>query len=139
MFFLPRFIQQWREKKQRKKKKEAREAERRAQREKRDEEQARALCLTLCELQRTMDPLIATQVYNSDFCPLFSRLPEELLLCIFDFLCDDFVALKCLRIVSRTFFRLLNSQTAVWREAYPVRNETYGLHSVPVHQFRRLL
>ncbi|KAJ4366840.1 hypothetical protein N0V83_007368 [Neocucurbitaria cava] len=60
---------------------EAREAEMGIQREKRNDQQAQALLLTLYELQRTMDPLIAAQVYNIRFCPLISRLPEELLMC----------------------------------------------------------
>ncbi|KAF1915697.1 hypothetical protein BDU57DRAFT_280343 [Ampelomyces quisqualis] len=51
-----------------------------------------------------MDPLIAARVYNNDFYPLLSRLPREALLCIFDYLYDDFVTLICLRIVSRKCF-----------------------------------
>ncbi|KAI2487999.1 hypothetical protein Ptr902_02132 [Pyrenophora tritici-repentis] len=72
------------------------EAEAKARKE-RDHQQARALLVTLHKLQGTMGPLIAVQVYNSHFCPLVSRLRDELLLCIFDFLCDDVVALHCLR------------------------------------------
>jgi hypothetical protein len=33
-------------------------------------------------------------------------MAEKLLLCIVDFLCDEIDALLCLRVVSRTFFRL---------------------------------
>lgn len=73
----------------------ARETERRIQREQRDSQQARSLSLILCELQRSMDPLVAAQFYNNRFCP-FSGLPEELLLRVLDFLVDDPVTLHCL-------------------------------------------
>jgi hypothetical protein len=69
---------------------------------------------TCCGIIWTPPP-IAAQVYNHRFCPLISKLPEELLLCIFDFLCDDIVTLHCLRIVSRVFLRLLHDQSAVWK------------------------
>lgn len=96
--------------------------------ERRDIQQAQAPLLTLYELQRTMDPLVAAQVYNNRLCPLISRLPEELLLCILDFLDDDAVALRCLRIVSRIFLRLLNYPPIFQRDGY---NQYL--------QFRRLL
>ncbi len=76
----------------------SREIERRIQREKRDKRQSRASSSRCTELKRTMDPLIAAQVYNSRFCP-FGWLPEELVLRILDFLDDDAVTLHCLRIV----------------------------------------
>ncbi|KAF2468368.1 uncharacterized protein BDR25DRAFT_265509, partial [Lindgomyces ingoldianus] len=92
-----------------------------------------------------MDPLIAAQVYNNRFCPLTSRLPEELLLCILDFLRDDVVALQCLRIVSRTFLRLLNRQSVVWRGTWyrdcpiAIRGDAFSLPDAPRLRFRRLL
>ena len=102
MFVFPRWIQKRRkehqlikETRQFIKEKEAHESERRIQREKRDDQQAQALLLTLYERQRAMDPLIAAQVYNNRSC-LLSRLPEEILLCIVDCLCNDVVALHCL-------------------------------------------
>lgn len=50
---------------------------------------AQALLIILGQLQRTMDPLVAAQVYDYGLCPFLSRLPEELFLCTFDFLLDD--------------------------------------------------
>lgn len=90
-----------------------------------------------------MNPLVAAQTYNSRFCPLTSRLPEELLLCILDFLSDDVVALQCLRLVSRTFFRLLSRGSVIWSERrdiplYIRRNASWLPESEKV-QFRRLL
>jgi hypothetical protein len=79
--------------------------------EKQEQQQAQML-LALHELQRTMDPLVAAQVYNNRFSPL-ARLPEELLLLILESLSDDAPTLHCLRIVSRTFFRL-TYQPRVW-------------------------
>jgi hypothetical protein len=141
MFVFSRWMRKRREKRQLVKETEAREAE--IQRLKREDQQAQALY----ELQRTMDPLIAAQVYNNRFCPLISRLPEELLMCILDFLCDDVVALHCLRIVSRTFLRLLNSQSAIWRDAWYADSacplftggNAFYLHDVLRLRFRRLL
>lgn len=119
------------------------EQEKQLQREQRERQQAQALLLTLHELQRTMNPLVAAQTYNSRFCPLTSRLPEELLLCILDFLSDDVVALQCLRLVSRTFFRLLSRGSVIWSERrdiplYIRRNASWLPESEKV-QFRRLL
>lgn len=94
----------------------AREAARRIQREKRDHQQAQDLLLTLHKLQRTMDPLMASQVYNNRFCPL-TRLPGELLLHIVDFL-DDVVALHILQIVSRRFRFLLHHEKRIWKNAW---------------------
>lgn len=91
--------------------------ERLIQREQRDSQQARALSLTLRELQQSMDPLIAAQFYNNRFCPLF-RLPEELLLHILSFLADDPVTLHCLQAVSRTFLRLLHRKSNIWRDEW---------------------
>lgn len=89
------------------------EAERQIQREQRDHDQAQALGLTLRELRRTMDPLMAAQTYNNRFCPL-SRLPEEILQCILDFIDHDVVTLWCLRIVSTVFRRLLHPREVIW-------------------------
>ena len=101
----------------------AREIERQIQLEQLDRQQAQSLCLKLCELHRTMDPLIAAQIYNNQFCP-FSRLPEELLLHVLDFLADDPVTLHCLKLVSRTFLRLLSSQSDIWRDEWYICPET---------------
>lgn len=106
----------------------------------RDDERARNLLLALGELQRKMDPLIAAQVYNNRFCPLISRLPEELLLCILDFVRDDFPALLCLRITARIFLRLLNSERIyLWGSSASLRGERFNLGGSVRLQFRRLL
>ncbi|KAI7775163.1 hypothetical protein LA080_007306 [Diaporthe eres] len=89
------------------------EAERQIQREKQDYEYGQALQLILHTLQRTMHPLIASQAYNNRFC-LLTRLPEELLLNVLDFLRGDGVTLCCLRITSRVFLRLLHNQSTFW-------------------------
>lgn len=73
----------------------------------RNNQQAQELLAALHNLQYTMDPLISAKVYNIRFRPLTSRLPDELLLCVLDFLSDDVVTLSCLRIVSRIFFHRL--------------------------------
>ncbi|EDU43993.1 predicted protein [Pyrenophora tritici-repentis Pt-1C-BFP] len=120
------------------------EAEAKAHKE-RDHQQARALLVTLHKLQGTMGPLIAVQVYNSHFCPLVSRLRDELLLCIFDFLCDDVVALHCLRSVSRTFRRILNRRSIIWRDEWyrpcssPISGDAFYLRDIYSQRFRRLL
>ncbi|KAF2865067.1 hypothetical protein BDV95DRAFT_458129, partial [Massariosphaeria phaeospora] len=119
---------------------ETREAEERIQREKRDHQQSDALFLKLYKLERTIDPLLAPQIYNNRFCPLISRLPEELLLCILDFLRDDVVALHILRVVSRTFFRLLNYQSVFWRGTdCSIPTISTSLPIVLRRQFRQLL
>ncbi|KAI3392623.1 hypothetical protein diail_5441 [Diaporthe ilicicola] len=115
MCIIGRWIRNWREQRQLLEERKRREAERRIQRENQDCEHARALHLTLCELQRTMDPLVAAQSYNNRFCPL-TRLPEELLLHILDFLRGDEVTLCCLRITSRTFLRLLHCGSVFWNK-----------------------
>jgi hypothetical protein len=84
------------------------------QTEEKQEQQQAQMLLTLHELQRTMDLLVAAQVYNNRFSPL-ARLPEELLLLILESLSDDTPTLSCLRIVSRTFFRL-TYQPPIWRD-----------------------
>lgn len=89
------------------------EAERQIQLEKQDDEYGKALQLILHTLQRTTDPLIASQTYNDRFCPL-TRLPEELLLSVLDFLRGDDVTLCCLRITSRVFLRILHDQSTFW-------------------------
>lgn len=93
------------------------EAEMRMLWDKIDRQQAQALRLDLRELQRTMDPLIAAQAYNNRVCPL-TRLPEELLLNIIDFLADDPVTLHCLQIVSAIFLRLLGRKSVIWKGAW---------------------
>lgn len=98
----------------------ARETERHIQRVQRDRQQARALSLTLRELQRSMDPLMAAQSYNNRFCP-FTRLPDELLLRVLDFLDDDPVTLHCLQVVSRVFLRLLHPGSDLWRDEWNFR------------------
>lgn len=145
MFVFTRWFKMWYETRQLIKEKEAREAQRKIQLEKRDDEHTQALLLALHQLQRTMDPLIAAQVYNDRFCPLTGRLPEELLLIILDFLSNDAVALHCVRIVSRTFFRLLNHEPAIWRLSwyrkapFCTKGESALLHEHLKLQFRRLL
>jgi hypothetical protein len=68
--------------------------------------------VTLSDLQRTMDPLIAAQVWNAYHSPI-GRLPEELLLEILHWLGEDIVALHCLRWASRTLRRLIYSHD-IW-------------------------
>lgn len=70
------------------------------------------------EFQRALDPLVAVQVYNACFCPLTSRLPEELHMCILEFLFDDAVALHCLRVVSMLFLRLLHLWPTIWNHQW---------------------
>lgn len=65
----------------------------------------------LDHLQRTMDPLIAAQVYNNHHSPLH-WLPDETLLLTFRYLKNDPVTLYCLRRVSRRFRRLINEPSA---------------------------
>ncbi|KAH9873029.1 hypothetical protein J1614_005425 [Plenodomus biglobosus] len=145
MFTILRWMRKRREDYLLTKELKASETERRIQREKREDQQAHDLLLALYELRRTMDPLIATQAYNNRFCPLISRLPEELLLCVIDFLCDDVVALHSLRIVSRIFLRLLYGQSPIWKGSWYVldvlsmRGNLLYLHGPPRLQFRRLL
>lgn len=95
------------------------EIERQARRENQDYEHRRSLQLSLQGLQDVMDPLIASQAYNNRFCPL-TRLPEELLLNILDFLRYDDVTLYCLRWTSRIFLRLLHRQSGFWGPRYYV-------------------
>ncbi|KAK3352285.1 hypothetical protein B0T25DRAFT_181378 [Lasiosphaeria hispida] len=63
--------------------------------------------LILQRLERTMDPLIAAQVYNRDCSPIY-RLPTEVLLSVLDYcmVSGDPLAIECLCRVSRRF-RLL--------------------------------
>ncbi|KAK3935192.1 hypothetical protein QBC46DRAFT_346864 [Diplogelasinospora grovesii] len=145
MFALSRWIRKRRQECQPLEETKAREAERRIQLEKRGEQQARALRLTLHELQSTMDPLMAAQAYNNRFCP-FGRLPEELCLHILDFLSDDAVTLHCLRMVSKTFRRLLNCESDIWKDAwyYDGYTKRSGIHPIFLRdilreRYRRLL
>lgn len=110
---LPSFwrkLPRWHEEHHRGEDTKAHEIEKPSHSEKRDDQQTQTLPLALGELQRAMDPPIAVRVYNNRFCPLISRLPEVLLLCICDFLCDDFAAVLCRRIGSRMFLRLPDSE-----------------------------
>ncbi|KAK3944757.1 hypothetical protein QBC46DRAFT_437390 [Diplogelasinospora grovesii] len=86
---------------------DAREREKLKQDAAREREQQLRMLLTLRDLERTMDPLIAAQVYNKKHSPI-GQLPEELLLQILHHLGDDTLTLYCLRRVSRTFRRLIN-------------------------------
>ncbi|EMD90138.1 hypothetical protein COCC4DRAFT_126011 [Bipolaris maydis ATCC 48331] len=107
--------------------------------EKRNNQQAQALLAALHKLQCNMDPFIAAQTYNSRFCPLTSRLPDELLLCVLDFLSDDVVTLSCLRIVSRKFFHMVGSKPVYGENLKPIIYQSESLPKVPRYQFRRLL
>ena len=69
--------------------------------------------VTLRDLERTMDPLIASHVYNIKNSTLAS-LPEEILLRILELIGDDAVTLHCLRRVSRVFRRLVY-EPGIWR------------------------
>ncbi|MBE3046667.1 F-box-like domain-containing protein [Candidatus Bathyarchaeota archaeon] len=71
------------------------------------------LVVTLDELERTIDPLIAARAYNYRNSPL-GILPDELLLHILDRIGDDVVTLYCLRRVSRTFRRLIY-EPRIWK------------------------
>lgn len=129
MFVIILWIRKRREQHRLLEERKKREAERQIQREKRDYEHGRTLQLTLHELQGTMDPLIASQAYNNRFCPL-TRLPEELLLKVVDFLRGDDVTLCCLRITSTIFLRLLYRQ---------LTDPPLALRPWLRFQFRRLL
>lgn len=72
---------------------------------------------TLRNLQRSMDPLLAAQVYNSRQSSL-GRLPEKLLLIVLHYLEDDLLALYCLQRVSGTF-RLLIYEPSIWKLVPP--------------------
>lgn len=137
MCVITQWIQKRREQRQLLEERKKREAERQMQREKQDYEYGRSLQLILHSLQRTMDPLIASQAYNNRFCPL-TRLPEELLIKVLNFLRGDDVTLCCLRVTSRTFLRLLHDKSAFWTKPIlvsPYWSLEYGLRL----QFLRLL
>ncbi|KAL7936005.1 hypothetical protein V8C35DRAFT_333198 [Trichoderma chlorosporum] len=68
---------------------------------------------TLSDLQLTMDPLLAAQIYNDNHSPL-CRLPDELLLRILHCLGHDILSIYCLRRVSRSFRRLVN-EPDIWK------------------------
>jgi hypothetical protein len=146
MFAVLRWIRRWREERELLEEAKAREAERQIQREKLDGQLAQALLLTLHQLGTNMDPLIAAQLYNNRFCRL-TRLPEELLLRILDFLADDVITLYCLRIVSSTFFRLLHLRADCWKDEWYLQGsrpkwcefDPWWLHTTLQLQFRRLL
>lgn len=69
--------------------------------------------VTLGDLKRTMDPLIAAQVCNACHSPM-GRLPEEIVLEILHYLRHVIVGLHCLRQVSARFRRLIYSKD-IWR------------------------
>jgi hypothetical protein len=71
------------------------------------------MVLILRDLQRTIDPLIAAQVYNNNYSPLI-WLPNELLLYILHCLGDDIVTLLCLQRVSRIFWHLIE-ELDIWK------------------------
>lgn len=137
MCIVGRWIRNRREQRQLLQERKRCEAERRIQRGNQDCEYARALHLNLCELQRTMDPIVAAQSYNKRFCPL-TRLPEELLLHILDFLRGDEVTLWCLRITSRTFLRLLHCGSVFWN-THKIFGHPFSLQLHLQLQLRRLL
>lgn len=114
-----------------------RETESQIRVENRNYEYGRALKLSLHALQHTMDPLIASQAYNNRFCPL-TRLPEELLLNLLDFLRGDKVTLCCLRITSRVFLRILHNESGFWTNSTTFAPSAFlGIYLK--FQFRRLL
>lgn len=138
MFLITLWIRKRREQRRILEERKKREAERQIQR---DYEHGRTLQLTLHELQRTMDPLIASQAYNNRFCPL-TRLPEELLLKVVDFLRGDDVTLCCLRVTSRIFLRLLYRQRQSAGFPFALRPSLrfhFALRPSLRFQFRRLL
>ncbi|KAH8780058.1 hypothetical protein F5883DRAFT_600302 [Diaporthe sp. PMI_573] len=137
MYIIAQWIRNRRERRRLLEERKKREAERQIQREKQDFEHGRALQLILHGLQATMDPLIASQAYNNRFC-LLTRLPEELLLNVLDFLRGDDVTLCCLRVTSRIFLRLLNGQSDVWSTRIMV-GFPCSLERGMLLQFRRLL
>lgn len=104
-------------------------------------EQSRML-VTLHELQRTMDPLIAAQVYNNNHSPL-GRLPEELLLCILRCIGDDVLTLYCLRRISRIFRRLIY-ELEIWKQMLPPpSSQRFGYSTeacwrLPIHLYHQL-
>ncbi|KAM0259443.1 hypothetical protein ACHAQJ_003337 [Trichoderma viride] len=83
------------------------------QQEQQEQQEQRRMLLTLSDLQCTMDPLMAAQVYNNNY-SLLCRLPDELLLHILRCLGDDILTLYCLRRVSRSFRRLIN-EPDIWK------------------------
>lgn len=87
------------------------------------------MVLTLHDLQRTMDPLIAAQVYNNSH-SLLTRLPEELLLCILHYIGDDMLTLFCLRRVSRVFRRLIY-EPDIWKYMYEPEKWNYVSNPFP--------
>ncbi len=93
----------------------------------RQKEQPRMI-LILRDLQRTMDPLVAAQFYNDTESPL-CRLPEELLLNILRCLGNDLLTMLCLRRVSRTIRRLINTLDIWERQLRQIRLYPYGYNT----------
>ncbi|KAK1764297.1 hypothetical protein QBC33DRAFT_580506 [Phialemonium atrogriseum] len=89
------------------------ERERQGQQDKGGSEQQSRMLLTLRDLQRTMNPLIAAQVFNNNHSPI-GRLPKELLLYIRHCIGDGILTLYCLWRVSRTFRHLIDDPT-IWK------------------------
>ena len=99
--------------------------------------------VTLWDLERTLDPFVAAQVYNNEYNPL-TRLPEEVLLRILHYASEDVVALFCLRRVSRTFRRLVD-EPSLWlrHDMLPTHSSsplflTENISSLPRHLSNRL-
>ncbi|KAL2132339.1 hypothetical protein VTI74DRAFT_3943 [Chaetomium olivicolor] len=78
-----------------------------------DEKPEDPVVAAMRDLECTMDPQIAGQVYNRRYSCLY-RLLDELLLSILHCLGDDLVSLLCLRHVSQRF-RCLISEPCIWR------------------------
>ncbi|KAI1209881.1 uncharacterized protein F4807DRAFT_424740 [Annulohypoxylon truncatum] len=91
------------------------------------QEEQTKMAVVLKNLEQTMDPLIAAQVWNNKHSPL-ARLPEEILLRIFGSLdSHDVVSLCCLRRTCRTFRRIIYERH-FWRVISPKRTRT-GMYS----------
>lgn len=114
MLFLWRKLRAWREERRLAEDIKAYELAKRDLVKHRYAKRGQELVLSLGQPQRTMEPLVAVQVYNRHFCPLISRLPEELLLCTRYFLLNDDPVLLCFRKTSSIFFWLLGSQEFYW-------------------------
>lgn len=99
------------------------------QQNKDEAERERQMQLTLQDLERTTDPMVAAQLYNDKHTPL-SRIPDEILLQIIGYCIDeDSVAnLYCLRRVSKRLRRVLDEPT-LWEGIPAVRPTTCAFNS----------